>query len=92
MHLTIEVQEREAERLKVQLLHATEELEYLKQHQDIEMREALEQALRNNRLLEATVGDLRDELKSAKDALVSQGGDLHCHALPSTFSMCVHSA
>jgi len=73
VHLSIEVQEREVEQLKVELLHAREQLEYLRHHQDIEMRESLEQALRNNRLLEATVGDLRDELKSAKDALVTQG-------------------
>ena len=29
--------------------------------------------MRNNRLLEATVGDLRDELKSAQEALKSKG-------------------
>lgn len=73
VYLAVEVQESEVEHLKVQLLHAQEELEYLKQHQNVEIHEALEQALRCNQLLEATIGDLRDELKSAKDALLSQG-------------------
>ena len=73
MYLSIDVEDREAEQLKVQLLQANEEIDYLKRHQNIEMREALEQALRHNRLLEATIGDLRDELQYAKDALKSQG-------------------
>jgi small-conductance mechanosensitive channel len=73
VYLSIDVEDREAEQLKVQLLQANEEIDYLKRHQNIEMREALEQALRHNRLLEATIGDLRDELQYAKDALKSQG-------------------
>jgi hypothetical protein len=50
-----------------------EQIDYLKQSQDVRMRESLEQALRNNQLLVATIGDLRDELKAAKDALLTQG-------------------
>ena len=73
VYLHVEIQESEVEHLKVQLLHAQEELEYLKRHQNVEIHEALEQALRCNQLLEATIGDLRDELKSAKDALLSHG-------------------
>lgn len=73
VHLCIEVQESEVERLKVELLQAQEEIEYLKQHQNFEIHEALEQALRNNRLLEKMIGDMRDELQSAKYALISHG-------------------
>lgn len=73
MYLNIDVEDREAEQLKAQLLQAKEEIEYLKRNENIEMREALEQAVRHNRLLQATIGDLRDELQYAKDALKSQG-------------------
>jgi|NorSeaMetagenome_1021524.scaffolds.fasta_scaffold101198_1 hypothetical protein len=73
VHITITVEEREVEQLRIQLLHALEQIDHLKHKQDVGMRESLEQALRNNQLLVATIGDLRDELKAAKDALLSQG-------------------
>ena len=73
MHVQISVEEREVEQLRTQLLHALEQIDYLKQRQDVGMQESLEQALRNNQLLVATIGDLRDELKAAKDALLTQG-------------------
>lgn len=73
MHIQISVEEREVEQLRAQLLHALEQIDYLKQRQDVRMQESLEQALRNNQLLVATIGDLRDELKAAKDALLTQG-------------------
>ena len=42
MHVSLDVEVSEVQRLKAKLLQAQEEIEYLKQHQNVETREALE--------------------------------------------------